>query len=199
MSKPKYNEFQIFDKVDDSVTFKIETKMANSFFVYLQQLELMAFFSGYPLIYAVIIYFAGNKRAENNFKTRILAVLPFAYAFTGTLYLGLQLKKLYFNYSSENVKLLMHSPYLMIWALISILFWIPAVGRKRALSLLHSLVFFFFLVKDIILQFASSADENILKNDMRIYTVSLLLNIGSLVLMLLLSFLFLPKKKQELK
>lgn len=163
--------------------------MGNSFFVYLQQLELMAFFSGYPLVYAIITYFGGNKRSENTFKSRIVAVLPFAYAFIGTLYLGLQLKKLYFNYSSGNVKLVMHSPYLMIWALLSILFWIPSISKKRVLSLLHSLVFFFFLLKDIILQFASPADENILKNDMRIYTISLLLNIGAFVLMLLLSFL----------
>ncbi len=163
--------------------------MANSFFAYLQQLELMAFFSGYPLLYAIIIYFAGNKRPGNNFKNRIVSVLPYAYALIGTLYLGLQLKKLYFNYSSGNIKQMMHLPWLMIWALLSILFWIPAVSRKKVLSLLHSLVFFFFLLKDIVLHFASSTDGNILKNDMRIYTISLLLNAGAFVLMLLFSLL----------
>jgi len=163
--------------------------MANSFFVYLQQLELMAFFSGYPLVYAVIIYFAGNKRPGANFKNRIVSVLPYAYAFIGTLYLGLQLKKLYFNYSSGNIKQMMHLPWLMIWALLSILFWIPALNKKKELSLLHSIVFFFFLLKDLVLQFTSSADGNILKNDMRVYTISLLLNVGAFVLMLLFSLL----------
>src|SRR6185312_15476339 len=173
--------------------------MGNSFFVYLQQLELMAFFSGYPLVYAIIIYFAGNKRSKNNFKASMVSVLPYAYALIGTLYLGLQLKKLYFNYSSGNIKQMMHLPWLMLWALLSILFWIPALNKKKVLSLLHSLVFFFFLLKDIVLQYTSSADPNILKNDMRIYTISLLLNIGAFVLMLLLSLLIdLNKNKNQL-
>ena len=171
--------------------------MGNSFFEYLQQLELLAFFSGYPLLYAVILFIAGNKRSKNNFKSRMASVLPFAYALIGTLYLGLQLKKLYFNYSSGNVKQMMHLPYLMIWGLLSILFWIPSVSKKKVLSLIHSLVFFFFLLKDIVLQFASSADENILKNDMRIYTISLLLNVGAFVLMLLLSLLISPLNKNK--
>ena len=171
--------------------------MGNSFFVYLQQLELMAFFSGYPLLYAIIIYFAGNKRPGNNFKNRIVSVLPYAYAFIGTLYLGLQLKKLYFNYSSENIKQMTHLPWLMIWALLSILFWIPALNKKKVLSLLHSLVFFFFLLKDIVLQYTSSVDQNILKNDMRIYTISLLLNVGAFVLMLLLSLLISLNKNKD--
>ena len=171
--------------------------MGNSFFEYLQQLELMAFFSGYPLLYAVILYFAGNKRSKNNFKSRMVLALPFAYALTGTLYLGLQLKKLYFSYTAGNVKQMMLHPYLMVWGLLSILFWIPALSKKKELSLIHSLVFFFFLLKDIVLQFASSADENILKNDMRIYTISLLLNVGAFVLMLLLSLLISLNKNKN--
>lgn len=171
--------------------------MANSFFAYLQQLELMAFFSGYPLLYAIIIYFVGNKGSGNNFKSRIAFALPYAYALIGTLYLGLQIKKLYFNYSPGNIKQMMHLPWLMIWALLSILFWIPAFNKKKELSLIHSLVFFFFLLKDIVLQFASSADGNILKNDMRIYTISLLLNVGAFVLMLLLSLLISLNKNKN--
>ena len=172
--------------------------MENSFFSYLQQLELMAFFSGYPLVYAIITYFASNKRSATNFKSRIVSVLPFAYALIGTLYLGLQLKKLYFNYSSGNINQMMHLPWLMIWGLLSILFWIPALSKRKVLSLIHSLVFFFFLLKDIVLQFISSADENILKNDMRIYTISLLLNLGAFILLVLLSFLISQNKKRGL-
>ncbi|MEO8861769.1 MAG: hypothetical protein ABI358_10125 [Ginsengibacter sp.] len=171
--------------------------MSNSFFAYLQQLELLAFFSGYPLVYAVIIYFAGAKRTTNNFKARMVSVLPYAYALIGTLYLGLQLKKIYFNYSSENIKHMMDAPWLMSWALLSIFFWIPAIAKKRILSLLHSLVFFFFLLKDFVLQFTRSIDESIVNNDMRIYTISLLLNIGAFVLMLLLSILISSLNKNK--
>ncbi len=170
--------------------------MGNSFFAYLQQLELMAFFSGYPLLYAVIVYTGEDKRSRSRFKNRTVSVLPFAYALTGTLYLGLQLKKLYFNYSSGNIKQMMHLPWLMIWAFLSILFWIPAVSKKKELSLIHSLIFFFFLLKDMVLQFASSADGNILKNDMRIYTISLLLNLCAFILLVLLSF-FISQNKNK--
>ena len=75
----------------------------------------MAFFSGYPLVYAFVIYFAGNKKVTNNFKARMIFILPYAYALIGTLYLGLQLKKIYFNYSTENIKQMMDMPWLMIW------------------------------------------------------------------------------------
>lgn len=171
--------------------------MDDIFFAYLQRLELMAFFSGYPLLYAVTLFIAENQQLKNNFKSRIVSLLPFAYALVGTLYLGLQLKILYPDYSIENIKLTMQQPYLKIWGLLAILFWIPAIAKKPILSLLHSLVFFFFLVRDLFLQLsASSADKNIVRNDMKIYTDSLLLNLGAFALIVLLSFLFTHYKKR---
>ena len=170
--------------------------MGNSFFAYLQQLELMAFFSGYPLLYAIIVLIAGKKQLQNNFKNRMVSVLPFAYALIGTLYLGLQLKKLHFNYSSENVAQITHQPYLVTWGLLSILFWIPALSKRKELSLIHSLVFFFFLIRDVIIQTTnSSADRYMLKNDMRIYTISFLLNAGAFILLLLFASLVSLRKK----
>ena len=171
--------------------------MDNSFFAYLQQLELMAFFSGYPLIYAVTLFFAGNQQEKNNFRSRIVSLLPFAYALVGTLYLGLQLKNLYPDYSFENIKLSIQQPYLIIWGLLSVLFWIPALAKKRILSLIHSLVFFFFLIRDLFLQMSSpSAGNDMVRNDMKIYTISLLLNLGALVFIVVLSFMFTYFKKR---
>ena len=160
--------------------------MSNNFFDYISRLELMAFFSGYPLLYTVILFFAGNKKPADNFKARIVSILPFAYALVGTLYLGLQLKNLYLNYSPENLRQLMHQPYLMLWGLLSILFWLPALSKRKVLSLIHSLVFFFFLIKDLIVQLtANVADRDMVRNDMRIYTISFLLNLGAFTLMVL--------------
>ena len=163
--------------------------MDNSFFAYLQQLELMAFFSGYPLLYAIILFFAGNQQGRNNFKTRLVSLLPFGYALVGTLYLGLQLKNLYPDYSVENIKLAIQQPWLIGWGLLSVLFWIPAFSKKTFLSLIHSLVFFFFIIRDLFLQISSSsADNNVMRNDMKIYSISLLLNLCTLALIVLLSF-----------
>lgn len=170
--------------------------MDSSFFSYIQRLEMMAFFSGYPLIYAVILVIAGSQQSKNNYRSRLISFLPFAYALLGTLYLGLQLKNLNAGLSDENIKLLVHQPYLKIWGLLSILFWIPALGKKPFLSLLHSFVFFFFLVKDLFFQLSgASADENIVRNDMEIYTDSLILNLIAFALIVFLSFLFARYKK----
>jgi hypothetical protein len=170
--------------------------MDNSFFAYLQQLELMAFFSGYPLIYAIVIVFAGKKPGENSFANRAVSVLPFAYALVGTLFLGFQLKKLYPDYSFENINSTLHMPWLVLWGLLSILFWIPAIGKKKFLTLIHSLVFFFFLVKDLFIQLsASSANSDMIKNDKNIYTTSLLLNLGAFALLFLVSFLYTRYRK----
>jgi hypothetical protein len=165
--------------------------MDTSFFKYLQQLELMVFFSGYPLIYAVTLFVAGSQQLKNNFKSRIVSLLPFAYALVGTLYLGFQLKNLYPGYSIENIKRTIQAPYLIIWGLLSILFWIPAAGKKTVLSLIHSLVFFFFLVRDLFLQLSAlPVNRDMVRNDMKIYTGSLLLNLGAFAFIVLLSFLF---------
>ena len=170
--------------------------MGNNFFAYLQLLELMAFFSGYSLLNAIILVFAGNKESGNNFKKRIISVLPLSYALVSTLYIGLQLKNLYLSHLSGNARLAIHHPYLMIWGILAILFWIPLFRKKEGLSLLHSLVFFFILVKDIFMQIGSSVDENILKNDMRLFTVSFLLNLATFILMGILYFFFLKNKKR---
>ncbi len=170
--------------------------MGNNFFAYLQQLEMMAFFSGYPLLYAIILFITGNKKSKPDTKKRIASLLPFAYALVGTLYLGLQLKNLYPDYSFENIKVTIQQPFLVIWGLLSILFWIPALGKKSVLSLIHSLVFFFFLVRDLILQSSASADKNIVRNDMKIYTDSLLLNLGAFAFIVLLFFLYTFYKKR---
>jgi hypothetical protein len=165
--------------------------MDDTFFAYLQRLELMAFFTGYPLFYALIRLLAGNSAIKNEFRNRLVRCLPIAYALVGTLYLGLQLKNLYPDYSIANLKLAMQHPYLKIWALLSLLFWISALRKKPALSLLHSLVFFFFLLKDIFDQsYSASADKSVVRNDMKLYTDSLLLNLAAYAVIFTLSYLF---------
>lgn len=172
--------------------------MGDNFFAYLQQLEMMAFFSGYPLLYVFILFISGNNQSKPNTKKKIASLLPFSYALVGTLYLGLQLKNLYPDYSIENIKTTIEQPLLVIWGLLSILFWIPALGKKSILSLIHSLVFFFFLLRDLFLQLTtSSADKNIVRNDMKIYTDSLLLNMGAFAFIVLLFFLYTFYKKRS--
>jgi hypothetical protein len=170
--------------------------MDNSFFAYLQQLELMAFFSAYPLLYAIVNVIFGNSKKE--IVRKFPSLLPYAYALVGILFLGLQLKNFYPDYSVEHIKSEIQQPLLYIWALLSILFFIPALAKKTVFSLLHSFVFFFFLLRDLFKQlFTTTADRNILKNEMKLYTDSLLLNLGALILVTLIFLLINRFKRQR--
>ena len=171
--------------------------MDDSFLAYLERLELIGFFSGYPLIYAIALVITGNQRLKTSFISRIGPLLPFAYALVGTLFLGFELKKLYPVYSLEHIKQTVLHTYLVIWGLLAILFWIPALSKKTFLSLIHSLVFFFLLVSDIFVQLSSPADSDIVKNDMKVYTGSLFLNLCTLAFLVILSFLFTSYKRRS--
>ena len=159
---------------------------------------MIAFFSGYPLLYAATFIIARQSPEKNNFADRVFSLLPSAYALAGTLYLGLQLRNLYPDYSIENIRLSIQQPYLVSWGLLSLLFWIPLLHNKPVLSLIHSLIFFSFLAKDLLLHtFEFTADKNVVRNDMKVYTVSLLLNLGSLVMVTLINTLLIILKRQK--
>jgi len=160
--------------------------MDNAFFAYLDRLTLMVFFSGYPLVYAFVSFLATSQQQVNFFKRKALSILPYGYGLAGILYLGYRLQNLYPDYSPANLGQLAGS-YLQAWGLLSLIFLIPAIARRRILSLLHSFVFFFYLIKDLV---GSSADKESVRNDMKLYSISLLINLGTFLVILLLSFLF---------
>jgi hypothetical protein len=168
--------------------------MDNSFFAYLERLELLGFFSAYPLLYAVVNVITGNSKRE--VLKKLPSLLPYAYALVGLLYLGLQLKNLYPDYSFKNINLSVQQPLLKIWAILSLVFFFSPLAKKPVFSLLHSLIFFFLLLKDLIVQSSAGGDRHIIKNDMKIYTDSLLLNLGSIIIVILASFLFASKSKK---
>lgn len=159
--------------------------MDNSFFAYIQELELIAFFSGFPLIYVVILFVRGSSNLNQDLKNRLIHLLPYGYALTGTLYLGLILRNLYPVYSLENIQ----NPYLTSWGILAVLFWIPALSKKSIISLMHSLIILSVLVINQLIQLVSeSPDLNMIRNNMKIYTISLMLNLGTFTCLLLISF-----------
>jgi hypothetical protein len=50
---------------------------------YLQQLEILAFFSGYPLVYAVVAFLKSTAKSRSSIKNSAFILLPFAYAIVG--------------------------------------------------------------------------------------------------------------------
>ncbi len=168
--------------------------MDNDLVVYIERLQLMAFFSGYPLIYALVNVLATERsRQPNAFVNRLVMLLPFAYALTGVLFLGFAVKNLYPDYSVENIS--EQFTYIKIWAIFSVLFWIPAFSKKPVFSLLHSLIFFFILLRDLFMYMTSYIGMDMIKNDMRVYTDSLLLNTGTLTVIVILYFIIRKYRK----
>ena len=165
--------------------------MNDNFFVYLHRLELIAFFSGYPLVYAAVLLIAGNPYNRNEWRKTIVSLLPYSYALVVTLYLVFEIRNLYPDYSFENLKQFTTHPFLVIWAILAILFWIPFFAKRPIWTLLHSLVFFILLINDLFFSKAFSADDkNLIRNDMKLYTASILLNIISIISIAFIYFLF---------
>jgi hypothetical protein len=162
----------------------------------MEQLEMLVFFSGYPLVYYLVWFLARRASLKNVSAAALVSILPFAYALIGTIYLGLQLKNLYPVYTIENIRHRIQQPYLIIWALLSLLFWIPAISKRQLLSVYHSLVFFFIIIKDLYFQLAGfTSDRSILRNDMKLYTVSIFLNLAAFIILSLPYYILSQRKK----
>ncbi len=157
--------------------------MGNDLMAYVQKLELFGFFSGYCLIYTIIFSLksSNNSKAQTRLQ-KLIILLPYAYALTATLYLGMVIKNISLDFSMQNFNEQFRLPFLQILALLAVLFWIPFISKKTILSLLHSLVFFFFLLKDIFIQLKLQRGGEIIHNDMKVFTDSLLLNLITLLL-----------------
>ena len=155
-----------------------------------ERLETLAFFSGYPLAFYVIYFFAGKALQRSVYKNRAIYLFPLTYALLGTLYWGLQLRNWYPDYQINDIVNNTHYIYSKIWALLAILFWIPFFFKRPFLSILHSMFFFFLLLRDIFSQLLfHDQDIYTLRNEMKVYTDSLLLNLFALVV---ISMVYLP-------
>jgi hypothetical protein len=165
--------------------------MDNDLAAYIERLELMAFFSGYPLIYALVYFIAGNQVKKTSlFTKKLTGLLPYAYAFTATLFIGLVIKDIVLTYAGKYSAAIFPFSFLKTWGCLAVLCWIPLVARKPVISLSHSLVFFFLLLNDLFSNKTSPGD--VINNDMKVYTDSLLLNAGSFVV-IIISYLIISR------
>ena len=151
---------------------------------------MFAFFAGYPVVFYVVYFFARKTLQRPAFKNRAIYIFPLTYALIGTLYWGLQLRNWYPDYQVKNIVGSTHYIYSKIWALLSIIFWLSFFFKRPFLSVFHSLFFFFSLVYDIFSQLVfRDQDIYTLRNEMKVYTASLLLNLSALMI---ISMFYLP-------
>ena len=160
--------------------------MGDDLFAYIERLQLMAFFAGYPLLYAMAQVLAGLKvRKQGSFPHLWVRSLPYAYALTATLFLGMLIRDLYPDYTLNHITSQFQNPWLKVVGIMAVLCWLPFFSRKPLLCLLHSLVFFYFVLRDLFFHFTSSSvGREIIQNDMKILTDSLLLNAVTMVLVM---------------
>lgn len=172
--------------------------MNDSFLAYIQKLEAMSFFSGYALIYTVILFVFGNRWLKGKLSNQIVSFLPISYALISILFLGFQLKKLYPDYSFEHVRLTIQQPLLTIWGFLAMAFLIPAFQKRPFLSLIHSCLFFYFLASDLFSRLTTPAgDDSIVKNDMKVFAASIVLNLAALIFLVSLFLLYNYYKKHR--
>jgi len=165
--------------------------MGNDLMAYIQKLELFGFFSGYCLIYTIISFSKStNNGNAHTLLQKLVILLPYGYGLTATLYLGMSITNISANFSMRNFNEQFRLPFLQIFALLAVFFWIPFISKKTILSLLHSLVFFFVLVKDIFIQLKLPQGTEIIRTDMKVFTDSLLLNLITLIFVALMYFFF---------
>lgn len=169
----------------------------DSFFSYLDQLQLLAFFSGYPLIYLFIRFIAYQWKNNRKIVIDLVSLLPLTYAFLGILYIGLFLKNSYPDYSWDKLVSSFHAPWLQAWGFLSVLFFFPALRKRPLLSFLHSLVFFYLIVRDLFLYISTTTNPDHLRNDMKIYSDSLLLGTSVYAILLIFALVYTRFRKNR--
>lgn len=142
---------------------------------FFQRFELLGFFAGYPLFFALVYFAAGfNKRAFTSKWQKLSPLLTSSYALVGALFLLFVLWPLFQGQvvQAGSITMIM----LKAWGITAMLFWIPSLRRLPFISLLHSLIFFGLILIDIFSGTNSAPGRDQVRNDMRVLTDSLLLN-----------------------
>lgn len=153
-------------------------------------MEILAFFSGYPLVYVIVKTSFQSPVISASVKGRMQWALPFSYAIMGLLFVGLELKN---NYADLHIQILWShilNPLIYFWGLISLSFFHPYFRRAPQWSFYHSLFFLFLMLQNIFLEVNNQlVNGDNLHNSLKIYSISLLLNAALLGISFLLSFL----------
>jgi len=160
----------------------------NNFFIYIDKLELIAFFSAFPLFYFLYISFY-TKTFIVKFKW--LKVLPeiisLAYATISLLYIGMKSNQLYVQNTMGPIQFELTS-YIFIlkfWSIFGLLFFFKFLRTKPLLALAHSSIYFIILLIDFFQYYHHQINVEAFHNEMRLYFISFVAYISISIILIL--------------
>jgi predicted membrane-bound mannosyltransferase len=155
------------------------------FFIYIQELELIAFYSSFPLFYFFIQTWSPQISGIN-----IKLLLPRSYAISVLLYLGMKIDQSigHFDYyvAAENHTGLVF--YLQIFTLSGLLFFFSYFKQRHYWVLLHSVIYFILLTSYFVKYFFHQIDKSVLQNSMTLYLLGILLHCVTMSISFLYSY-----------
>lgn len=156
----------------------------NDFFIYIERLELIAFFTGVPLL-GIIIFLVIGKRERG--MVLLHNILPITYAILSVLYLGMKM----YQHGLDMGDWLLRGSVLHIllkgWAISASLFFIPAFRKRwRGVSNYHGLVFYGIILNDLIQASREALSAELIRNEWFLQGLSIL---GTTLLLALVYFL----------
>ena len=165
---------------------------------YIEWIELMTFFPGYLIVFALVFLWAGRQGTKGMIRQKIMPLLPLSYALVATLYWGLILKNWYPGYEMTVIKASIYHPVIRAWGMLGVMCWIPYIYKRPFFSLLHSMVFFALLLRDLLLtSLDKTADNSSRNNDLKIYGASIAINLGALLVIIVLSVIIKRLRKNS--
>jgi hypothetical protein len=152
---------------------------------YIAKLELIAFFSAFPMFYFLIKVFNSRKNIEKyewigEFSVSIVSV----YVVLVLLYIGMILNQVYLQSSLSYLNFSNSILYLKCWIFLGIFFLFKPFKLKPKWTLLHSLPFTIIVFIDFISFFLKETPIEVIRNEMQLYFMGFF---ASILLFLLLS------------
>ena len=170
----------------------------NNFFTYIDKLELIAFFSAFPLFYFLIIsFYTKPLTAKFKFLKSIPTLISNTYATMTVLYMGMKLNQLYLQntFATIQIQYLTTIFILKCWTVFGFLFFFNFFRTKPLIALAHSSIYFLILFIDFFQYYNRQIDIEVFHNEMRLYIIGFIAYITILSILLIIRLIRLKYRK----
>lgn len=157
----------------------------NDLFIYIEQVELIAFFSGFPVIWILVKLIFERKSIGAILLNRLL---PLVYGVLAILYMGMKMDAYRTNLFAGWIFGNYGHILLKCWA-ISAMFFLLSSQNKFFIRVVfyHSLVFYAILMKDLVMFFNHTLSADLISNEWKMHLLSIAL---TAILAIIIYFLF---------